>query len=276
LSRQVIRPGADAFTERTPRVAAARRLTKRDGRTEAGRFLAEGAQAVREALAWGRVRELFVTATAAARNPELVEAAGKAGIPVSEITEKAAAGISETVTPQGLVAVCDLVDRPLSEVLADRPKLVAVLVGVADPGNAGTVTRVADAAGAGAVLFAGDTVDPHNGKCVRASVGSIFHLPVARGRNVDAVLAACREAGLRLVAADGYADTDLDTAIDTGALAGPTAWLFGSEAHGLPAEATAAADCAVRVPLYGAAESLNLATAAAVCLYASARAQRAG
>ena len=276
MSRSGIRPGAEPFTERTPRVAAARRLTRRDGRAEAGRFLAEGAQAVREALAWGRVRELFVTATAAQRNPELVEAAGTAGIPVSEITEKAAAGISETVTPQGLVAVCDLVDRPLPEALEAGPKLVAVLVGVADPGNAGTVTRVADAAGAGAVLFAGDTVDPHNGKCVRASAGSLFHLPVARGRDVPAVLAACRAAGLRLVAADGYADTDLDAAIDAGALAGPTAWLFGSEAHGLPEEIREAADCAVRVPLYGAAESLNLATAAAVCLYASARAQRGG
>lgn len=276
MSNQGIRPGAELFTERTPRVAAARRLTRRDGRAEAGRFLAEGAQAVREALAWGRVRELFVTATAAGRHPELLKAAESAGIVVSEITDKAAAGISETVTPQGLVAVCDLVDRPLTEVLAAGPKLVTVLVGVSDPGNAGTVTRVSDAAGAGAVLFAGDTVDPHNGKCVRASAGSLFHLPVARGRDAGAVLSACRAAGLRLVAADGYADTDLDAAIDAGALAQPTAWLFGSEAHGLPEEIRDAADSAVRVPLYGAAESLNLATAAAVCLYASARAQRGG
>src|SRR5207248_2382636 len=128
LSEPGIRPGAEPFTERTPRVAAARRLTRRDGRAEAGRFLAEGAQAVREALAWGQVRELFVTAAAAGRNPELVEAAETAGVPVSEITEKAAAGISETVTPQGLVAVCDLVDRPLPAALAHRPTLVTVLV----------------------------------------------------------------------------------------------------------------------------------------------------
>jgi TrmH family RNA methyltransferase len=236
---------------------------------------------VREALAWaaagsGRVHELFVTATAADRNPALVAAAEQAGIAVSEITDRAAAGISETVTPQGVVAVCDLVDRPLTEVLAGRPRLVAVLVGVADPGNAGTVTRVADAAGAGAVIFAGDTVDPHNGKCVRASAGSLFHLPVARERVVEAVLTAARDAGLRLVAADGYAEADLDAAADSGELGRSTAWLFGSEAHGLPREVGAAADTAVRVPLYGAAESLNLATAAAVCLYASARAQRDG
>ncbi|MFB9909516.1 TrmH family RNA methyltransferase [Allokutzneria oryzae] len=266
-------------TERTPRVAAARQLARRAGRTRAGRFLAEGAQAVREALRWaaegrGTVHELFFTAPAAERNPELLDAARAAGVPLSEITERAAAGLSETVTPQGVVAVCDTVDVSVEQALAGRPKLVAVLVGVADPGNAGTVSRVADAAGADAVLFAGDTVDPHNGKCVRASTGSLFHLPIARERDLTAVLDACRAAGLRLVAADGYAEHDLDTAAVRGTLDEPTAWLFGSEAHGVPQEVLDTADESLRVPIYGGAESLNLATAAAVCLYASARAQR--
>jgi TrmH family RNA methyltransferase len=270
--------GAGPFTERTPRIAAARRLTKRSGRDEAGRFLAEGTQAVREALAWagsgrGRVHELFVTATASTRHPELLAAAAAAGVPVSPVTDRAAIGMSETVTPQGIVAVCDLLDRPLSSVLK-APALVAVLVGVADPGNAGTVVRVADAAGADAVIFAGDTVDPHNGKCVRASAGSLFHLPVSRTRSVDDALAACRAAGCELVAADGHATDDLDAVLDRGGLAGPTAWVFGAEAHGLPGDVLAQVDCAVRVPIHGAAESLNLATAAAVCLYTSARARR--
>ncbi|WP_285499365.1 RNA methyltransferase [Actinokineospora sp. NBRC 105648] len=268
------RPGAEAFTERTPRVAAARALTRRAGRDRAGRFLAEGAQAVREALAHGVVHELFVTATAATRNLDLVTAADRAGVPISEATDKALDGLSETVTPQGLVAVCDLLDRPLEDALAGTPRLVAVLAGVSDPGNAGTVTRVADAAGAAAVLFAGDTVDPHNGKCVRASTGSVFHLPLARSRDTAAVFAACRAAGLRLVAADGHASADLDDVIDSGALAAPTAWVFGSEAHGLAADLLSEVDDVVKVPLHGAAESLNLATAAAVCLYASARAHR--
>jgi TrmH family RNA methyltransferase len=233
---------------------------------------------VREALAWaaagtGRVHELFVTATAADRHPDLLAAAADASVPVSEITDRAAAGISETVTPQGLVAVCDLVDRPVGTVLAGRPKLVVVLVGVADPGNAGTVLRVADAAGADAVLLAGD---PYNGKCVRASVGSMFHLPLARERDLDTAMAACRSAGLRLVAADGHAEDDIDTAADRGELGRPTGWLFGSEAHGLDQRVLDAADTVLRVPIHGAAESLNLATAAAVCLYASARAQRSG
>jgi RNA methyltransferase, TrmH family len=266
------RPEAGPFTERTPRVAAARRLTKRSARTD--RFLVEGAQAVREALTWAAdgVHELFVTPSAAGRHPELVVAARAARVPVSSITDRAAAGLSETVTPQGVVAVCDLVDRPLDQALAGSPKLVAVLSGVADPGNAGTVIRVADAAGADAVVFAGDTVDPHNGKCVRASAGSLFHLALARSRRPVDALAACRDAGLRLVAADGHAATDLDTVADD--LTGPVAWVFGSEAHGLPADVLSGVDLSVRVPIHGAAESLNLATAAAVCLYTTARGQR--
>ncbi|GAA0523738.1 RNA methyltransferase [Saccharopolyspora subtropica] len=207
------------------------------------------------------------------RHAAALERARAASVPVHLVTERAAASLSETVTPQGLVAVCDLPDVGVAEALAARPKLVAVLVGVADPGNAGTVVRVADAAGAGAVLFAGDTVDAYNGKAVRASTGSVFHLPVARNRDAAAVLAACRAAGLRLIGADGYATDDLDTADLRGDLAEPTAWVFGSEAHGLPVAVRAELDTTLRVPLYGRAESLNLATAAAVCLYASARAQ---
>jgi TrmH family RNA methyltransferase len=267
------------FTERTPRVVAARRLTRRAGRSEAGRFLAEGAQAVREALSAikaGRcvVHELFVTDGARQRHPDLVWAAGEAGVEVSSVTERAAVSLSETVTPQGILAVCELLDQPLETTLAGTPRMVAVLVGVADPGNAGTALRIADGAGADAVLLAGDTVDPHNGKCVRSSAGSVFHVPFARVRRISDALDACRSAGLRLVAADGHAADDLDTALDNGSLAQPTAWLFGSEAHGLPEDVRAAADVALRVPIHGLAESLNLAAAAAVCLYASARAQR--
>lgn len=191
------------------------------------------------------------------------------------VTERAATSLSETITPQGLVAVCDLPGTALDSALPERSGLVAVLVGIADPGNAGTVVRVADAAGADAVLFAGDTVDVFNGKAVRASTGSLFHLPVARGRDVAAVLGACRAAGLRLVGADGNAAADLDEADRSGDLSQPTAWVFGSEAHGLTDPVLAELDAVLRVPIHGRAESLNLATAAAVCLYASARAQRA-
>ncbi len=225
---------------------------------------------MREALRYGSVHELFVTERAATRHPDLLAAAGSR---VSLITERAAAGLSETATPQGVVAVCTALGRPAVDALRGA-QLVAVLVNVSDPGNAGTVIRIADAAGAGAVLFAGDSVDPHNGKCVRASTGSLFHLPLGVEPDPQQAVAACRQAGLQILAADGRTGCDLDDVVDAGTLAAPTAWLFGSEAHGLDGQLLAVADGTVAVPLHGAAESLNLASAAAVCMYASARAHR--
>ncbi|GIG92409.1 TrmH family RNA methyltransferase [Plantactinospora endophytica] len=265
------------FTPRTPRIVAARRLHRRRERDTTGRFLAEGPQAVREALAApGVLVELFGTPAGLDRYAELADAASRAGVPVSGVTEEGLAALAETVAPQGIVAVCAQVDVSIGEALARRPRLVAVLAEIRDPGNAGTVLRTADAAGAGAVVFAGDAVDPYNGKCVRSSAGSLFHLDVVRAADPIAVLAELRAAGLTVLAASGYGETDLDELTDAGGLARPTAWLFGSEAHGLPAELADAADARVRVPLHGRAESLNLAAAAAVCLYASARALRPG
>nr|WP_222131882.1 RNA methyltransferase [Pseudonocardia sp. C8] len=250
-------------------------MLRRAGRDRAGRFLVEGAQAVREALAAGPVHELFVTEAAGARNPELVERARDRGVRVLAVTEKAAAALSETVTPQGLVAVCDLLDVPVATALAGAPGFVTVCAGIADPGNVGTVVRVADAAGCDAVLLAGDTVDPHNGKAVRASTGSLFHLPVARGRDAAAVVAACGAAGLTTLVADGRGEMDLHDPDTSRILAGPVAWILGNEAHGPGPEVFAAADHRVRIPIHGRAESLNLATAAAICLYATVGA-RAG
>lgn len=262
-------------TERTPRVVAARKLLRRPARERAGRFLVEGSQAVHAALeaeasGSAMVFELFATEAALSRHPELAAAE----VPLSLVTERAAATLSETVTPQGLVAVCGLLDVPLADALAGRPRLVVALVETADPGNAGTVIRVADAAGADAVLLLGDGVDPHNGKCVRASAGSVFHLPLARYRDVPMALGECRRAGLCLLAATAHGELDLDAAGDSELLAGPCAWLFGNEAHGLSADVVREADHRVSIPIYGRAESLNLATAAAVCTYATARAQR--
>jgi TrmH family RNA methyltransferase len=211
---------------------------------------------------------LFATVTGLDRHADLARCAAQAGVAVSTVTDEALAGLSETVTPQGFVAVCEHLDVPLDEALAARPRLVAILAGISDPGNAGTVLRTADAAGAGAVVFAGDAVDPYNGKCVRASAGSLFHLGVVRGSDPYRTVVACREAGLRVLAADLAGEADLYHC----GLDAPTAWLFGSEAHGLPPDLAAAADARVRVPIHGRAESLNLAAAAAVCLYSSARA----
>jgi RNA methyltransferase, TrmH family len=260
---------------RSARVRAAARLAKRAFRARDGRFLAEGPQAVREAAARrGTVVELFATEEAATRYPDIVAAVTADGADLHLASPEVLAALAGTVTPQGLVAVCRSLHLPLTQILATRPRLVAVLAHVRDPGNAGTVLRSADAAGAAAVVFTGDSVDPYNGKCVRASAGSLFHLPFSVGGRVEDDLPALRAAGLRVLAADGHADRDLDQAADRGLLDGPTAWVFGNEAWGLPEATRKLADEAVRVPIHGRAESLNLAAAAAVCLYASARAQR--
>jgi TrmH family RNA methyltransferase len=260
---------------RSARVTAARRLAKRAFRARERRFLAEGPQAVREAAARpGTVLEVFATRDAKARHQDVLDAAAAGGAALYLVSGEVMAALAQTVTPQGLVAVCAALDQPLADVLAAAPRLVAVLAHARDPGNAGTVIRTADAAGADAVLLTGDSVDPYNGKCVRASAGSLFHLPVTVGSAVDADLPALRAAGLRVLAADGHADLDLDRAADDGLLDGPTAWVFGNEAWGLPDATRSLADAVVRVPIHGRAESLNLASAAALCLYASARAHR--
>ena len=223
----------------------------------------------------GCVAEVFATRDATARETALRDRVVGAGLPWQRVEDDALASLAETVHPQGIVAVCRFVDRPLLDVL-DRgvPRLVAVCADVRDPGNAGTVIRCADAAGADAVVLAGHSVDPYNPKTVRATVGSLFHLPVSLVEDPAAAVATLRDRGLAVLAADGAGEVDLDQAQDDGLLAGPTAWLFGNEAWGLPDETAALADHRVRIPIHGRAESLNLATAAAVCLYYSARAHR--
>jgi TrmH family RNA methyltransferase len=259
------------------RLKAARRLTKRALRQRERAFLAVGPQAVSEALATGaRVSDLFVTAAAEGRHAALVAAAANSGIEVQLVSGEVMDELAQTVTPQGLLAVCDFIDVPVETVVHARPSLVALLANVRDPGNAGTVLRTADAAGADAVIFADASVDVYNGKCVRASAGSIFHLPVVAGARLSGTVAALKEAGLRVLAADGRGGVTLDDPATRATLDGPTAWLFGNEAWGLPDDLLALADESVAVPIYGRAESLNLATAAAVCLYASASVQRAG
>lgn len=258
------------LTTRSARVRAARRLVRRSVRAERRLFLAEGRQAVREALAVpGCVAEVFAVPGA---HEDLRSVAG--GVPWHLADAAAVAALSDTVHPQGVVAVCRTVDAPLEDILAGHPRLLVVCADVRDPGNAGAVLRCADAAGAAGVVLAGDSVDAHNPKTVRASAGSLFHLPLAVERDPADVVRRLRAAGLTVLAADAAGETDLDDAADEGALASPTAWLFGNEAWGLPPDLAALADRRVRIPIHGRAESLNLATAAAVCLYASARAQR--
>jgi TrmH family RNA methyltransferase len=211
------------------------------------------------------VSDVLVTETAQARFVGLL-----ADAPVHVITDKAAKALSETVTPVGLFAVCTLPEVRLTDVLGADPRLVLVAVETSEPGNAGTLIRIADALGADAVVLAGDSVDPYNGKCLRASAGSIFALPVLVEPDVHALVATLRQAGLSILATT----LDGELSLDDADLTGPTAWVFGSEAHGLSTELAALADARVRIEMPGSAESLNIAAAAAICLYQSARAQR--
>ena len=216
--------------------------------------------------------ELFVTETAAVRDVDVLRTAAASDVPVVVVSDRVAASLSETVTPQGIVAVVRPASLDPDAVLAGA-RLVVVLDRANDPGNAGTAIRTADAAGADAVILTAGSVDPHNGKCVRASAGSVFAVPVLTGMDATAALdLAGRDRTTIATTLD--ADDDLDALIDAGILAEPTAWVFGSEAHGLDPAVAAAANRRVRIPMYGGAESLNLATSVAVCLYASARAQR--
>jgi len=229
---------------------------------------------VAEAFSGGAaLTDLFATVPARSRHSDLVAAIADAGIPVHLVSGEIMDELAQTVTPQGLLAVCGFIDVPLTG-LKPGLALVALLANVRDPGNAGTVLRTADAAGAQAVVFADASVDPYNGKCVRASAGSLFHLPVVAGARLEDAVATMRAAGLRIVAADGRTGRSLDDPGVQARLAEPTAWMFGNEAWGLPPELVALADEPIAGPIYGQAESLNLAAAAAVCLYASARAQR--
>ncbi len=212
----------------------------------------------------GLVHEVFATETAAERFTALLGSA-----PVHLVSDKAAKALSDTVTPVGLVAVCSMPETSLDDVLAADPTLVAVPVGISEPGNAGTLIRVADAMGADAVVLAGDSVDPYNGKCLRASAGSIFSVPVISAPDAAGAVARLRDSGLQVLA------TVLDgqVSLDKVDLSVPTAWLFGPEAHGLPAEVVELATAGIRIPMPGHAESLNVASAAAICLYQSARAR---
>jgi TrmH family RNA methyltransferase len=213
------------------------------------------------------VSDVLVTESARARFADLL-----ADAPVHVITDKAAKALSETVTPVGLFAVCTLPETRLADVLAVAPRLVLVAVETSEPGNAGTLIRIADALGADAVVLAGDSVDPYNGKCLRASAGSIFALPVIHEPDAPAQLATLRDAGITVLATT----LDGELSLNDAELSTPTAWVFGSEAHGLSAELAALADARVHIPMSGGAESLNIAAAAAICLYQSAGAAPRG
>jgi len=262
------RPEGAPLTTSSSRVKEARKLSRRSVRTERRLFLADGPNAVEASIERGVARELFVTSAAAEQYAALVAAAPQ----TSYVDERALGSLSDSVTPAGVVAVCSFLDVPLAEAVSGGDGPVTIAADIRDPGNAGTLVRTSDALGGRAVVLAGSSVDVYNPKTVRASAGSVFHLPIAVEPDPAVAVAAVRDAGLVVLAADGEGELSLDDAAELLVLR--PAWLFGNEAWGFPPELAALADHRVRIPITGAAESLNLSTAAAICLHETARVRR--
>jgi TrmH family RNA methyltransferase len=261
---------------RAERMAKVRALAGNAVRKREGRFLVEGPQAVREAVRFAAVsiRDVYLTPDAGTRYPEILAEAREAGLHVHGSTAEVVAAMSGDA--QGVLAVANLPEPTLEGSVRERARLVAMLSNVRDPGNVGTIIRVADAAGADAVVLVGECVDPYSPKVVRASAGSLFHLPVVTEVSLGDAMARAREAGLRIYAASGSGSDDLFTLAEgaDAPLAQPIAWVFGNEAWGLSPEEIASADRSVRLPILGAAESLNVAAAVSVALYFCAHARQ--
>jgi RNA methyltransferase, TrmH family len=251
------------------RVARAVRLKKRAMREKDRLFLVEGAQGVAEAIASGAgVQEVFTGPSAGERMDGVLHAAEQAGTTVHAVSDEVMAHLTSTVTPQGVVAVAEFVDVPLAQVAREGGGFLPVLVEVRDPGNAGTILRSADASGASGVVFTKASVDVYNQKTVRATAGSLFHVPVVREVGVEEAVSALRERGFTVLAAAASEGAESVYEADLGS---DTAVLFGNEARGLSPQAMGLADQTVRVPIAGRAESLNLAAAATLLLFEAAR-----
>ena len=256
------------------KVRGVAKLTKKDARSSTGLFLLEGPQGLKEALDRPKlIVELYATEDAISRYPDLFNRAENARLQVQLVSEQVLKALTDTTTPQGIVAVCEQIHVSLEDIIRAKPKLVALLANIRDPGNAGTVLRAADAAGADAVIFSSNSVDVYNPKVVRSTTGSLFHLPFAIDIEISAAISALSAAGLQIFAANGTGE-ELPM-VSHATLKKPTLWVFGNEAWGFESGTLEMVEKEIAVPIYGAAESLNLATAASICLYASAFAQNA-
>jgi TrmH family RNA methyltransferase len=236
----------------------------------------EGAELLRCALEAGAPVESLYVAPAGDADPATQEVCRRAtavGARVFPLAAGVLERVADTVTPQPVLAIVPMLDNPASATAAADPgALVIVLVDVRDPGNAGTVLRAADASGARAVVFAGESVDPYNPKTVRSSAGSLFHVPFSVRDDPTALAADLASAGFRTLATvvrDGDDYAGLDWSL-------PTAVFFGNESSGLDPRLAAQLDGAVAIPMAGRAESLNVGVASAVVAFEAFRQRRGG
>lgn len=256
---------------KSARVSEVRKLQHRRHRVDRGAFVAEGPQAVREAVHSRRLRELYCTSAGMAEYPEIISGATECGAQVVEVTAAVMAAMCETENPQGLLAVCDLVTLEVSDLLlvakADLAPRIVILDRLSDPGNVGTIIRTAAALGVQGVILTSGSVDPHNGKCVRASAGSMFHMPLASDVEAVHLGEQVQAAGFLIATTEVSGSTILSGEAMAEFASRPLAWVFGNEAHGVDSWWHDAADLHVRIPITDRAESLNVASAAAICIY---------
>ncbi len=252
---------APLTSTRNQRVREVADLARRRVRRSTGRHLVEGPRVVAEALAAGLVEQVLAT------EPALRGLEVPAGVRVTPVADHVLERMAGAATPQGVVAVARTPEPSLATVVGTG--LLVALPAVADPGNAGAIVRTADAAGAAGVVFTAGSVDPFSPKAVRAAAGSSYHLPIVAEVELAQLATACHAADQPLLGLRADGDDDV-FALQT--RRPPLALVFGNEAHGLPPEAADLLDATVAIPRYGRAESLNVAPAAAVALYAAARA----
>lgn len=249
-----------------PAVKAAAELKQKKYRQQQGLFLAEGLRTVEEAVRYGEVASIFYTAIEDDRTRSVLEKAAAKQVQLICVSDSVMKKIADTETPQGIVAVCRLQKNTLDNLLATG-KLLLVLDRVGDPGNIGTMLRTADAAGVGGLVLLKGSADIYAPKTVRASMGSLFHVPVVSGLSEQELVSSARKAGYELLV------TCLDGAdnLYKADLCGRLAFVMGNEANGVSSSLLAAADKRVFIPMQGKAESLNVAMAAGIVMFEALR-----
>lgn len=252
-------------------------LSRRSSRLKSGLTRVEGPQAVGELLRFapGSVTDVFLTESGAAAHPDLFSLAtsivSSHGLHLHFVSPRVEKALSEAA--QGWVAVTQFTAFPA---LSGSPEgaLALILPATQDPGNAGTLIRLADACGASAVFLGQDSADSTSPKVIRASVGCVFHLPTPRFNNLEAVVNALHDDGWVIAGTSLGGDLELSPQRTLEWKDRKIAWMMGNEAHGLSAAEEALCDLRISIPMFGNAESLNVTSAATLCLWMSAAAQR--
>lgn len=238
------------------------------------KVLIEGLHLIEAALTAGaRMDSVFFTESLAdgEEGRKMLEALSRQGDSFFEVSDRVMGRLSDTESPQGIVAALSYQPLMLEELSAPALPLVVIMDGIQDPGNVGTIIRTSDASGADAVILLPGTCDPFMPKPLRASSGSVFNIPVIETEPA-ALMKWMRHRSIRLaVTSPDAADTLYDAH-----LAQPLAFAFGNEAKGVSRELRETSDFTLKIPIYGRAESLNVGSAAAICLYEVVRQRRAG